>query len=199
MAVFAHRTGRAGPGEEVRFPICRSISCSVTLSPSLVHVASCWCRQVVNLERRISGLGPSTFADSYGHVEHAGSEMRAFLAVLEGCAGPDTLLRFAALVSSPDGYWRAWAPYNSDSSPVPRAFRAGFGFGAVGWEETPGSRGDGVLEAGPRHWMGGRMGISWMEAGPSLACREPSHRAQNLEWGGCDKQQMCPRQQASGW
>ena len=141
----------------------------------------------------------SEFREAYFRVEHAGSEMRAFLAVLEGCASPDTLLRFAALVSSPDGYWRAWAPYNSDSSPVPRAFRAGFGFRPVGWEETPGYRGDGVLEAGPRHWMGGRMGISWMEAGPSLACREPSHRAQKLEWGGCDKQQTRPGQQASGW
>lgn len=51
LAVFAHRTGRAGPGEEVRFPICRSISCSVPLSLSLVRVASCWCSQVVNVER----------------------------------------------------------------------------------------------------------------------------------------------------
>ena len=93
----------------------------------------------------------------------------------------------------------AWAPYNSDSSSVLQASKAGFGFRAVGWEETPGSRGDGVLEAGPRHWMGGRMGISWMEAGPLLACREPSHRAQKPEWGGRDKQQMRPGQQASGW
>ena len=54
----------------------------------------------------------------------------------------------------------AWAPYNSDSSSVLRqmwsfASKADLGFRAVGWEETPGSRGDGVLEAGPRHWMGG--------------------------------------------
>ena len=53
-----------------------------------------------------------------------------------------------------------WAPYNSDSSSVLRqmwsfASKADLGFRAVGWEETPGSRGDGVLEAGPRHWMGG--------------------------------------------
>ena len=52
----------------------------------------------------------------------------------------------------------AWAPYNSDSSSVLQASKAGFGFRAVGWEETPGSRGDGVLEAGPRHWMGGAYG-----------------------------------------
>ena len=50
-AASAHRTGRAGPGEEVRFPACRSISCSVPLSPSLARVASRWCSQVVNVER----------------------------------------------------------------------------------------------------------------------------------------------------
>ena len=46
-------------------------------------------------ERRISGLGPSAFADSYSHVEHAGSKMRAF------CASSDTLLHFT------DGHRRA--------------------------------------------------------------------------------------------
>lgn len=126
MAVFAHRTGRAGPGEEVRFPICRSISCSVPLSLSLVRVASCWCSQVVNVERGgFQGWAPA----------------RLLTAIVMW----NTLLHLA------DGDWRAWAPYSSDSSSVLRASRAGFGFRAVGWEETPGSRGDGVLAAGPRH------------------------------------------------
>lgn len=63
------------------------------------------------------------------------------------------------------------------------------GFRAVA-EETPGSRGDGVLAEGTQTLDGG-VWASVVWKGP-LACREPSHRAQKPEWEGVINNRRAP-------